>query len=113
MAEKNQELGAAGVSADEVRTTAELARLHLRPEEVPEMAAELSAILAFAARLGEVDVTGVEPTTHAVRLFCPLREDTVGPHISLEAALASAPAAEPPYFTVPAMLPQGGSDGSG
>ncbi len=92
------------VALEEVRTTALMARLRLQEAELPAMAVELERSLELAASLGEVDVRGVEPTTHAVPLSCPLREDVVGPHDAIEDALRNAPATEARFFTVPAIL---------
>lgn len=101
----------AAIGPDEVRVTAEMARLHVDASELDRLAGELSGMLGFAAHLGEVDVTGVEPMTHAVPMSCPLRDDVVGAHDSTEAALRNAPATDGAYFTVPAILPAGSGEG--
>jgi aspartyl-tRNA(Asn)/glutamyl-tRNA(Gln) amidotransferase subunit C len=92
------------IPPEEVQATAEMARLHLTPDELTRMASELSRILEFAASLRAVEVSGVEPTTHAVPLACPLRDDVVGSHDPVETALRNAPATEATFFTVPAIL---------
>lgn len=92
------------LSAPEIRATAELARLLVCEDDLEKLSCELSAILDYAAQLGEVDVTGVPPTTHAVELRCPLRADVVGRHDSLEEALRNAPAKESAFFSVPAIF---------
>jgi aspartyl-tRNA(Asn)/glutamyl-tRNA(Gln) amidotransferase subunit C len=92
------------ISPDEVRTTAAMARLALSPDDVTRYAAELSTLLDYVAKLQEVDVTGVQPTTHALPLLCPLREDTVGPHLPAQVALRGAPATENGLFSVPAIF---------
>lgn len=94
----------ARIALKEVRATAEMARLRLDEAELPRLAAELSSILALAEKLAAVNVEGIEPTTHAVPLSCPLREDVVGSHDPVESALRNAPATEATFFTVPAML---------
>jgi aspartyl-tRNA(Asn)/glutamyl-tRNA(Gln) amidotransferase subunit C len=95
------------IAPDEVRTTAELARLYLEPEEVARTAGELSRILEYAAKLRQVDVEGVEPTVHAVPQDSPLREDTVCPQDDLAAALGNAPLSQDRYFVVPAIFEHG------
>ncbi len=92
------------LSASEVRTTAELARILISDSDLEPLGRELSAILDYAAQLAEVDVAGVPPTTHAVQLFCPLRADIVGDHDSSAAALKRAPAKESAFFSVPAIF---------
>lgn len=98
----------AGLSAQEIRTTAELARLQVSDLELEPLRRELSAVLAYVAQLAEVDVTGVPPMTHAVELRCPLRPDVVGPHDSQASALRNAPATDGAFFVVPAILPATG-----
>jgi len=96
------------ISLQEVRATAELARLLVSDAELEQLRGELAAVLAYAAALGEIDVTGVPPMTHAGALTCPLRADVVGPHDPLAGALRNAPATEGTFFSVPAILPAAG-----
>ncbi len=92
------------ITAEEVRATAELARLELSPEELTRLERELSAILDYMTDLGKLDTTGVEPMTHAVPLFAPLRPDTLGPQLDAETALADAPRREGSFFEVPKII---------
>jgi aspartyl-tRNA(Asn)/glutamyl-tRNA(Gln) amidotransferase subunit C len=92
------------ISEEEVRVTALLARLELTDAEVARMARELDAILGYAEKLGSLDVTGVEPTTHAVPLDCPLRADVPGAHLAAERALGGAPRRQGDYFEVPKII---------
>ena len=92
------------ITPEEIRTTAEMARL-LQPEAgIPALQSQLSDILAYADKLKEVDVTGVLPTTHAVPMSCPLRADVTTPHDPIESALRNAPAKEGTFFAVPAVF---------
>jgi aspartyl-tRNA(Asn)/glutamyl-tRNA(Gln) amidotransferase subunit C len=95
---------AAPISADELRATAELAHLELSASERERLRDELARILAYVAQLAELDVQGVQPMTHPIELACPLRPDEVGPQLEPAAALDNAPAAEPPFFSVPAVF---------
>jgi len=54
------------ISEEEVRHIAKLARLGLTPSEIKKYQKELSAILDYIEKLKEVDVSGVEPTSHSV-----------------------------------------------
>ena len=94
------------LSVDDVRHIAALARLQLTPEEEPRMAAQLSAILDYVRQLEELDVSGVEPMTHALAAGedTPLREDEVLPRLPPEQALANAPAREGTTFKVPRII---------
>ena len=81
------------LSTEEVRRIAALARLRLSPEEEIRLAGELSAILDYVRQLEELDLTGVEPMTHALAAAeTPFREDAVLPGLSPEEALGNAPA---------------------
>ena len=92
------------MTAQQIRDTAELARLLVNDAELERLRGELSAILNHAAQLAEVDVTGVPPTTHPIELTCPLRADVVGQHDSLAETLGNAPASEGAFFVVPAVF---------
>lgn len=92
------------ISPDEVRHVARLARLHLSDEELERMRAQLDAILAYVDKLRELDVEGVEPTSHAVPLLDVMRDDDVGPCLSQEAALANAPDRAGEFFRVPRII---------
>lgn len=101
------------VTAEQVRATAELARLFVSDAELDQLSGELSAILGYAAQLAELDVTGVPPTTHPVPLPCPLRADVVGPHDSRADALRNAPAVQGAFFAVPAVFASAASAAAG
>ncbi len=92
------------ITAEEVRLTAELARLALADDELARMQRELDAILDYVAELSTLDTEGVEPMTHAVPLFAPLRADTLGPQLDPETALADAPRREGAFFEVPKII---------
>jgi aspartyl-tRNA(Asn)/glutamyl-tRNA(Gln) amidotransferase subunit C len=91
----------------EILEVAELARLELTAPELAALGDELGAILAYVAELAALDTTGVEPTTHAVPLDCPLRDDTVEAPLDPAVALAGAPAVADGCFAVPAILDSG------
>jgi aspartyl-tRNA(Asn)/glutamyl-tRNA(Gln) amidotransferase subunit C len=95
------------ITPEEVRQTALLARLALDDEELARMTGELDAILGYMEALNRLDVSDIEPTTHAVPLDCPLRPDTLGPHLPVEAALADAPRREDGFFQVPKIIEVG------
>jgi aspartyl-tRNA(Asn)/glutamyl-tRNA(Gln) amidotransferase subunit C len=90
-----------GLSEREVRETAALARIELDEGEVERMRRELDAVLATMSDLAALDVAGIPPMTHAVALDCPERDDQVAGELTVEAALAAAPAREGGQFRVP------------
>jgi aspartyl-tRNA(Asn)/glutamyl-tRNA(Gln) amidotransferase subunit C len=93
------------LSLEEVRRIAALARLRLSPAEEETFAVQLSAILGYVEQLKELDVSGVEPMTHALAGGePPLRPDALRPCLSPGEALANAPAREGTYFKVPRII---------
>jgi aspartyl-tRNA(Asn)/glutamyl-tRNA(Gln) amidotransferase subunit C len=94
------------LSLEEVRRIAQLARLRLEPDEERQLAVQLSAILDHVAELSKLDVTGVEPMTHALAAgeVAPLREDVVQPSLAPDVALGNAPAREGSCFKVPRII---------
>ena len=89
------------IDRDEVLHVARLARLRLTDEEVERMARELSKVLEHIERISELDLDGVEPTSHVVDVAGVLREDEPRPSLPREVALRSAPAVEDGGFLVP------------
>ena len=89
------------IDRDEVLHVARLARLALRDEEIEPMARELSAMLDHIAKIGELDLDGVPPTSHVVEVTGRLREDEPRPCLPREVALEQAPDATDEGFLVP------------
>ncbi len=88
----------------DVKYVAHLARIGLTPDEEATMSARLAGILGYIEKLKELDVTGVEPTAHAVPMVNVLRPDVVRPSLPHEAALANAPAQANGLFLVPKIV---------
>ncbi|PZS11651.1 MAG: Asp-tRNA(Asn)/Glu-tRNA(Gln) amidotransferase GatCAB subunit C [Solirubrobacterales bacterium] len=85
----------------QVLHVARLARLELDDQEVQRMALELTKVLDYIAKLGELDLDGVTPTSHVVELVNALRPDQPEPSLPVEAALAPAPEPVAGGFGVP------------
>ncbi len=90
------------IDHSDVEYVARLARLHLSDDEVERMAAELSAVLGHIEHIEELNLEGVEPTSHVVPLENVLRADEPRPCLTREQALANAPEAADDGFAVPA-----------
>ena len=93
-----------GLTREEVRHVAELARLALTDDEIEALRPQLSAILDYAGKVGEVAAPDVEPMSHAVSLVNVFREDVAHRSLSQSEALATAPAAEDGRFRVPRIV---------
>jgi aspartyl-tRNA(Asn)/glutamyl-tRNA(Gln) amidotransferase subunit C len=92
------------VDAETVRRVAHLARIAVADDEVPALAGELNAILAFVEQLGEVDVDGVEPMTSVTPMSMKMRADVVTDGDIADAILNNAPAREDHFFLVPKVV---------
>jgi aspartyl-tRNA(Asn)/glutamyl-tRNA(Gln) amidotransferase subunit C len=80
---------------------ARLARLALSEDELEPMARELSAVLDHIAKIGELELGDVPPTSHVVELTGALRPDEPRPSLPREVALEQAPAVDQDGFLVP------------
>ena len=99
------------ITLDDVRKVAKLARLAIPEEKLPDFTRKFEAILEYVDTLSEVNVEGVEPTSHAIRMSNVLREDVVKPGLALDKVLQNAPESDGPFFKVPKVI--GGDDETG
>jgi aspartyl-tRNA(Asn)/glutamyl-tRNA(Gln) amidotransferase subunit C len=86
---------------EQVLHVARLARLRLSDEEVDAMVAELPKILGHIETMEELDLEGVEPTSHVVQVENVLRPDEPRPSLPREKALEPAPDPRDGGFGVP------------
>lgn len=89
------------IDRDEVLHVARLARLQLSDEEIGPMARELSAVLGHIAKIEELDLEDVPPTSHVIEVTGGLRPDEPRPSLPRDVALAQAPAVSDDGFLVP------------
>jgi len=99
-----------GVSRDEVRRIARLARIRVGDEEADALARDLAATLEYVKLLDAVDTSGVVETTSAAPLATPFRVDEPALPMSPDAVVMNAPAHEGSAFAVPKVL---GADAEG
>jgi aspartyl-tRNA(Asn)/glutamyl-tRNA(Gln) amidotransferase subunit C len=90
------------ITRDEVLHVARLARLELSEEEIERFREQLSAILEAVGKVQELDLAGVEPTSHPLALANVWAEDEPRPSLPVDEALANAPDREGQFFRVPA-----------
>ena len=93
-----------GITREDVLHIARLARLELSESELETMRAQLDSILTYIDRLKALDVTGVEPTSHAVPLVNVMRDDEVVPCLPPEEMLRNAPDRVGEFFRVPRII---------
>ena len=89
------------IEREQVLHVAKLARLRLSDEELEAMVGELSGILEHVDRIGNLELDGVEPTSHVVALENVLRPDEPRPSWPREVVLAPAPEPQDGAFRVP------------
>jgi aspartyl-tRNA(Asn)/glutamyl-tRNA(Gln) amidotransferase subunit C len=92
------------ITTNEVLHVAKLARLELTATEVERMTGQLNAILTYAAKLDELDTTGVPVTTHTQQVVNAFREDEVQVSLPREQVLAGAPEENGESFVVARVI---------
>lgn len=96
------------ITRAEVLKIAELAKLHFSESELDAFIAQFQDILNYIEKLKELNVEGVEPTSH-VSLTEDLekhifREDVTRPSLPVEEALMNAPDHGGDHFRVPKVI---------
>lgn len=88
----------------DVAYVAELARLKLTPEEERTFQQQLETIVQYVEKIGEVDLSGIEPTLHGQALVNVFREDVVVPSLDRERFLVNAPERNGFEFRLPKIV---------
>jgi aspartyl-tRNA(Asn)/glutamyl-tRNA(Gln) amidotransferase subunit C len=89
------------IEREQVEHVARLARLRLTDDEVARMASELSGILEHVEKISELELEGVEPTSHVIALENVLRPDKPRPSWPRDEMLERAPDPAGGSFRVP------------
>lgn len=84
-----------------------LAKLEFTGEAKARIEQDMNNMLAFIAKLDELDTQGVEPLIHMSEEVNRLRPDVVQGEASREEALKNAPNADSYYFKVPKVIEGG------
>ena len=92
------------VEGIDVKYVARLARLELTPEEEKKFGEQLGHILGYVEKLKELDVTGIEPTAHAMPRVNVVRADETRPSLPHADALRNAPSQANGLFVVPKIV---------
>ena len=92
------------IDKDTARKVAHLARIAVKDEDLPKLAGELSAVLAFMEQLNEVDVSGIEPMTSVTPMRLARRADQVTDGNIQDRILKNAPDAREGFFAVPKVV---------
>ena len=92
------------LSGKNILHLAKLARLQLSPEEIEAYRQHLSDILRYVEQLQELDLTGVEPTTHGGADAGAWRPDEVEQRLEPDAVERLAPEHAEQQVRVPKVV---------
>lgn len=92
------------LSPDDIARLGNLARIELTNAECARLAPQLDVILESVALVSAVASKDIKPTSHPLPLTNVFRQDEVKASLSVEDALAMAPAMESDRFRVPRIL---------
>lgn len=88
----------------ELYTTAELAHIELKPDELQGLQQAVEQMVTFFAKMSEVDTSSLEPTTHAFIKGNRVRPDTVNNSNIADDMLEQAPDLEDRFIVIPNVL---------
>ncbi len=92
------------ISREDVKYTANLARLELKDKELDILSKHLQDIVDFIDKLKGVDIKEVAPTNHVLPIKNVYREDKVSDSLKTSDALKNAPSKDEKFFKVPKVL---------
>jgi len=93
------------ITEKEVKHIAKLARLGLSSNEIEKMKGELSKILDYIKKLKEVDISGIEPTSHSIKIEDVMRDDeSQKPKLKSRKLLDLAPETKEDYLKIKSIL---------
>lgn len=88
-----------------IQRVAELSKIEIKDdEELRNLSTKIKSIIAHSERLNDLDLSDVEPMTHAMQTENTLREDKAGKPVTQEEALRNAEFTEDGQFKVPRMI---------
>ena len=92
------------LTLDDVKRVAHLARIAITNDEAQATHSQLSGIFKLIAQMEAVDVSAIEPMSHAQDLLQRLREDTVTEGDQRQRFQAVAPQVEAGLYLVPKVI---------
>ena len=88
----------------DIHRVAKLARLELTEEEAANYGAQLGRVLDHMDTLAKYDLSGVEPTSHALPVYDVMRADAEREGFTQQQALANAPKSALAQFQIPKVI---------
>jgi aspartyl-tRNA(Asn)/glutamyl-tRNA(Gln) amidotransferase subunit C len=92
------------MDAEELYTTARMARLSLKPHEVEKLRQAVEQMLGYFSHMRSLDVEALQPTTHALLKENRLREDRESAGVDTDRLLDNAPQREDRFIVIPNVL---------
>jgi aspartyl-tRNA(Asn)/glutamyl-tRNA(Gln) amidotransferase subunit C len=89
---------------EDIQKLGELARLRIEPDDVDDLVAKLSSILAFVDQLQAADTSDVPPMAHPLDTTQRLRPDRVTESDEHELHQRNAPRVEAGLYLVPKVI---------
>lgn len=91
------------VAKEDIEYVAKLAKLKLTDEEKEKFIPQMSDIIMFANKIGELDTDGVQPTQHILETNNVFRKDEVVASYKREDIIKNAPEKEAGCIIVPGV----------
>ena len=88
----------------DVAYMARLARIHLTDDEIRTFHTQLEQIVDYVRKINQLDLTGIEPTSHARPIMNVFRTDTTRPGLDRDKVLENAPSHSNDQFIVPKIV---------
>jgi aspartyl-tRNA(Asn)/glutamyl-tRNA(Gln) amidotransferase subunit C len=92
------------ISKKDVEYVANLSRLKIPSGQIGHFTSQLADIISYIDKLKEVDLKGVQPTSHPLPLKNVFRKDEVKKSLDVEKALSTAPQKKKDFFKVPKVI---------
>ena len=92
------------ITIELVKKVAKNARLPLTNEEIEKLIPEITDVLGLFSQLDNVDTTGVTPSFQPITIKNVMRDDTITPCLSQEAALKNTKHKINGYFKGPRAI---------
>lgn len=92
------------LTLDDVKRVAHLARIAISNDEAQSTHAQLSGIFGLIAQMEAIDISNIEPMSHAQDVVQRLRNDTVTESDQRERFQAVAPQVEAGLYLVPKVI---------
>lgn len=88
----------------DLKRVAKLARLGFEEKDLAKFESQVLDILKFVEELKEVNVEGVEPTSHPLPLANVFRKDEIQPSLNIVEFLKTSPRSRGRFFEVPKVI---------